>query len=96
MLDVGLLYFVTVGVLLLVALGLGLRVLRGIVQEARTRRRQRRAGEAERYTEDEEYGRNSPDVAEEDDGTPSQSTCRKCGTENDPGFRYCRRCTTPL
>lgn len=96
MLDVGLLYFVIVGVLLLVALGLGLRVLGGIVQEARTRRRKRRAGEVERYTEDEEYGRNSLAADEEDDGTPSRSTCRKCGAENDPGFRYCRRCTTPL
>ncbi|WP_435075136.1 DUF7577 domain-containing protein [Halorubrum sp. HHNYT27] len=57
MVDVGPVYLTISGALLLVALALGLRVLRGIVREGRDRRRRRRAGEIEKYTEDEEYGR---------------------------------------
>lgn len=90
----GQLYAAVVGLLLLVALGVSVPVLKQIVLDGLERQRKRRAGELERYTEDEEYHR-SPgppdDAAERESGT-----CRQCGAENDPDFMYCRRCAAPL
>jgi ribosomal protein L40E len=60
MIDVGPVYLAVTGALLLVALGLGFRVLRGIARDGRDRHRRRRAGEIEKYTEDEEYGQGPP------------------------------------
>ena len=97
MVDLGLLYVAATGALLLVALALGVRVLWGIVGDARERRRKRRSGELEPYTEDEEYGRVPRDSLEhdgDDDGAPA--TCPHCGADNDAAFDYCRRCASPL
>ncbi|MFO8116484.1 MAG: zinc ribbon domain-containing protein [Halorubrum sp.] len=107
MIDVGPIYLAIAGALLLFALALGFRVLRDIVREGRDRRRRRRAGELEKYTEDQEYGgrppvgsgadrgeANDPDAP--DDRTDPGTTCPKCGAANEPGFNYCRRCTAPL
>ncbi|EMA60674.1 zinc ribbon domain-containing protein [Halorubrum lipolyticum] len=91
MIDLGAIYLAVTGALLLVALGAGLRVLRGIVREGRDLRRRRRAGEVEKYTEDEEYGPGSAD-----DSSHSTATCPQCGAANESGFDYCRRCAAPL
>lgn len=56
MVDVGTLYLAVSGALLLVALGVGFRVLRGIAREGRDRQHRRRAGEAEERPEEEERG----------------------------------------
>lgn len=99
MVDPGLLYVAVTGALLLVALGLGVRVLWDIVGDAREIRRRRRSGELEPYTEDEEYDRVTRDPAESggdraDGGT--STTCPQCGAANDAAFDYCRRCASPL
>ncbi|WP_394338193.1 zinc ribbon domain-containing protein [Halorubrum sp. Ib24] len=102
--DLGPVYLAVVGTLLLVALGLGFRVLRGIVREGRDRRARRRAGEMEKYTEDEEYGRRPSAGSEGDraedggrgDSNGPAATCPSCGAANESGFSYCRRCTAPL
>jgi|GEM_PF-351758 hypothetical protein len=60
MIDVGPIYLAVAGALLLFALGLGFSVLRDIVREGRDRQRRRRAGEMEKYTEDEGYGGRPP------------------------------------
>ena len=89
------LYAVIVAGLLLFALGVSLRVLRRIVREGVEREREWQTGEMDRYTEDEEYDRvttRALDDAEE----RMRLTCPECGAENDPEFRYCRRCTASL
>ena len=91
MIDLGTVYLAVTGALLLVALGAGLHVLRGIVREGLDLRRRRRTGEVEKYTEDEEYGPGPPD--DSDDPT---ATCPRCGAANEQGFDYCRRCAAPL
>ncbi|WP_144800092.1 zinc ribbon domain-containing protein [Halorubrum depositum] len=106
MIDAGPVYLAVAGALLLVALGLGIRVLRGIVREGRDRRRRRRAGEVEKYTEDEEYGRGPPATSDDreaagPDGYPTDrgdpgATCPQCGAANESEFNYCRRCAAPL
>ena len=104
MIDLGPVYLAVVGTLLLVALGLGLRVLRGIVREGRDRRARRRAGEMEQYTEDDEYGRRPSAGSEGDraeagargDSNGSAATCPSCGAANESGFDYCRRCAASL
>ncbi|WP_128905977.1 zinc ribbon domain-containing protein [Halorubrum amylolyticum] len=98
MVDPGLLYLAVIGMLLLVALGLGVRVLRGIVGDAREIRRKRRSGELEPYAEDEEYDRVPRDPAEGDGerGGTASTTCPQCGADNDAAFDYCRRCASPL
>ena len=68
MIDAGLIYLAITGALLLVALGLGARVLRGIVRDGRDRQHRRRAGEVEEYTEDEEYGQASSTGTDDDTG----------------------------
>lgn len=90
----GQLYAAVVGLLLLVALGVSVPVLKRIVLDGLERRRKRRAGELKRYTEDEEYHRTpgTPDDAAQREG----ETCRQCGAENEPDFTYCRRCAAPL
>jgi hypothetical protein len=99
MVDIGLLYIAVTGALLLVALGVGIRVLRDIFGEARERRRKRRSGELERYTKDEEYDRVHRDPTEsadaDEDGAAS-TPCPHCGADNDAAFDYCRRCASPL
>jgi len=102
MLDVGTLYFAVSAALLLVALGVGLRVLRGIAREGRERRRRRRAGEVQKHAEDEEHGRDAPAASEGDlagsefEPAASVATCPQCGADNESGFDYCRRCAAPL
>jgi hypothetical protein len=91
------LYVVLVMILLLVALGVSISVLRRIVRDGLERRRKRQAGEGERYTEDEEYDRSTRTPGPDDDPAATGGvTCRECGTKNDPVFAYCRRCVTPL
>ncbi|MFC7325719.1 zinc ribbon domain-containing protein [Halorubrum rutilum] len=107
MVDASSIYLAVTGVLLFVALGAGLHVLRGIVREGRDLRRRRRAGEAETYPEDEEYDPGPPAGPEDEYGRttdPSDSgdpdaptaTCPQCGADNESGFDYCRRCAAPL
>ena len=104
MLDLGPVSLAVTGALLLVALALGFRVLRGIVREGRDRQQRRRAGETEKYTEDEEYGPEAPadsggDLGERsarDAQSDSTATCPQCGAANEPGFEFCRRCAAPL
>ncbi|WP_435094931.1 DUF7577 domain-containing protein [Halorubrum sp. N11] len=101
MIDLEPVYLAITGALLLVALGLGLRVLREIVRDGRDRQRRRRAGEIEKYTEDEEFGQGSPADSGDDRGesgvsTASIATCPQCGADNESGFNYCRRCVAPL
>ena len=93
MLDVGTVYLLATGALLLVALGVGIRALVGIFREGRERSRRRRDGEIERYTEDPVYERDPPDP-DADGAAPS--TCPQCGAENAAGFTYCRECAAPL
>ncbi|SDG04008.1 hypothetical protein SAMN04488067_11353 [Halorubrum xinjiangense] len=93
MLDVGTIYLVATGALLLVALGVGVRALVAIFREGRERSRRRREGEIERYTEDPVYDREPPDP-DADETAPS--TCPQCGAENDGEFTFCRECAAPL
>ncbi|ELZ11201.1 zinc ribbon domain-containing protein [Natrinema thermotolerans] len=94
--DPGQLYAVIIGVLLLVALGVSVPVLVGIARDGLERHRKRRAGKLERDTDDEEFDRRPPGAFEADTADRTRVTCRRCGTENDAEFTYCRRCTTPL
>jgi len=87
---------VVIGVLLLVALGASLSVLGRIARQGLERHRKRRAGELERYTEDEEFDRDPGASLEADATGRTRAICRRCGAENDPAFTYCRRCTTPF
>jgi len=107
MIDIGPVYLAVAGALLLVALGLGLRVLRGIVREGRDRQRRRRAGEIEKYMEDEEFGGEpladsgddsgeGRERSESDGSNDPAATCPHCGADNESGFSYCRRCAAPL
>jgi hypothetical protein len=104
MVDAGSIYLAVTGVLLFVALGAGLHVLRGIVREGRDLRRRRRAGEVETHPEDEEYDPGPPAGPEDECGGttgPSDSndptaTCPQCGADNESDFNYCRRCAAPL
>ncbi|QKG92512.1 zinc ribbon domain-containing protein [Halorubrum sp. SS7] len=91
MLDVGTVYLVAAGALLLVALAVGVRALVRIFREGRERRRKRREGELDRYTKDPEYDREPPDPE-----AASRSTCPQCGAENDASFAFCRECAAPL
>ncbi|NHN46728.1 zinc ribbon domain-containing protein [Halostella sp. JP-L12] len=92
----GALYGLALAVAYLVALAASVRVLVGIVRDGRERLRKRRAGELDRYTEDEEYGPAPP----EDDDADSQGLqrvfCRSCGAENGAEFAFCRRCAEQL
>jgi len=98
MVDLGLLYLAVTGALLLVALGVGVRVLRDIVGDAREIRRKRRSGEREPEAEDEEYEEYDrvPRDPDETDGNTTSTTCPQCGADNDAEFDYCRRCASPL
>jgi hypothetical protein len=93
MLDVGTLYLVAAGSLLLVALAVGVRALARIFREGRERSRKRREGDIERYAKDPVYDREPPDPAA--DGS-RQSTCPQCGAENEARFTFCRECAAPL
>ena len=93
MLDVGTVYLVAAGGLLLVALAVGVRALVRIFREGRERRRKRREGELERYTKDPEYDR-EPRDPDADGAAPS--TCPQCGAENEARFTFCRECAAPL
>ena len=93
MLDAGTAYLLVTGALLLVALGVGVRALVGIFREGRERRRKRRAGEIERYTEDPVYERGPPDPTTD---ASAPSICPQCGAENDAEFTFCRECAAPL
>jgi len=107
MIDAGSIYLAVTGVLLFVALGAGLHVLRGIVREGRELRRRRRAEESETYPEDEasdpgppagpedERGRAS-DPSDPDGSNDPTATCPQCGADNEPGFDYCRSCAARL
>ena len=90
------LYVWIVTILLLVAFGVSLPVLKRIFLDGLERHRKWQAGEIDRYTEDEEYDRVAPPAVDENADGTSRSTCRQCGAENDPTFTYCRRCATPL
>ncbi|OLZ41999.1 hypothetical protein A6E15_13875 [Natrinema saccharevitans] len=96
MVSPGQLYAVAIGVLLLVALGVCVPVLVRIVRDGLERHHKRRAGELKRYTDDEEFDRGPSASLETDPAGRTHVTCRHCGTVNDAGFTYCRRCTTPL
>lgn len=93
MLDVGTVYLVATGALLLVALGVGSRVLLAIFREGRERSRKRREGEIERCTDDPVSDRDPPDP---DAVGRTPSTCPQCGAENDPEFTFCGECAAPL
>ncbi len=80
--------------LLLVALGVSIPVLKRIVQDGLERQRKLRAGEIERYTEDEVYDRGQDDAI--DDDVRGCQTCQQCGAKNELGVTYCRRCVVPL
>jgi len=85
MIDPGLLYLAVIGALLLVALGLGVRVLWDIVGDAREIRRRRRSGGLEPYTEDEEHDRVPRDPVEDDgDDGRASATCPQCGAGQRP------------
>lgn len=92
----GQLYAAVVIVLLLFALGVSIPVLRRILRDGLERRRKRKAGELERYTEDEEFDRGPTAALGEDAAGRTCLTCRHCGAENDPTFRYCGHCAEPL
>jgi len=93
MLDAGTVYLVALGALLLAALGVGVRVLVGIVREGRERSRKQREGELERYSPDPVHER-EPSTPDDDRRTPS--TCPQCGAENASEFTFCRECAAPL
>jgi hypothetical protein len=80
----GQLYLLVVTVLLLAALAAAVPVLAGIVREGRQRLRR---------------GQPHPPESDADDshGTPTdERSCPHCGTDNEPGFSYCRHCLEPL
>ncbi|MGQ3328714.1 MULTISPECIES: zinc ribbon domain-containing protein [Halorubrum] len=95
MVDPQSLYVAATGALLLVALGIGVHVLRNIVGDAREIRRRRRSGELERNGEEaaDRASRHSEGVVGDD--APSVR-CPRCGAANDAAFDYCRRCASPL
>jgi hypothetical protein len=101
MVELGTAYLAVTGALLLVALGVGFRVLRGIARDGRDLSRRRRAGEAETNPDDEEYGSDPSPGSEEDRARTAQSgdptvICPRCGVANESGFDYCRRCAAQL
>lgn len=79
------LYVLFITLLLLVALGLAVPVLRGIVIEGIERQR---SGE----------GRHTPDATETPpaDSDRPRAVCSNCETRNDDDFVYCRECGTRL
>lgn len=89
----GQLYGLLLLLALLVGLVVSLRVLVGIAREGRERHRMRRAGELERYTEDEEYGPGPSVPGEQQAGVV---TCPHCGAENGTGFMFCHYCVGRL
>lgn len=93
MLDVGTVYLVAAGALLLAALAVGVRALVDVFREGRERSRKRREGELERYTKDPVYDREPPDS---DGAAETRSTCPQCGADNDVEFTFCRECAAPL
>ncbi|SIS18860.1 zinc ribbon domain-containing protein [Natronorubrum thiooxidans] len=96
MVTPGQLYTAIVIILLLFALGLSIPVLKRILVEGLERRQKWNAGELKRDTDDEASNRDPHSILEEEtDGHP-HLTCRQCGAANDPGFRYCHRCTAKL
>ena len=96
MVTPGEMYTAVVVVLLLFALGVCLPVLKRVVVEGIERRRKWNSGEIERYS-DVEVSTEEPAAALEADlEERTATTCRRCGSENDPGYTYCRRCTAPL
>ncbi|WP_049984096.1 zinc ribbon domain-containing protein [Halorubrum sp. BV1] len=103
MVEGGTVYFAITGVLLLVALALGVRVLKNIYKDGQERRRRRNAGDMEPYTKDESYGSPpsaSPDEGDDESGRSDRGdasiACPQCGAVNDPTFNYCRQCASRL
>ncbi|WP_246998043.1 DUF7577 domain-containing protein [Halosolutus gelatinilyticus] len=96
MVTPGQVYVAIVVLLLFVALGVGIRVLKRIALDGLERRRKWRAEEIERYTEDEEYDRISSETLAKNSDGRTRLLCRRCGAENDPSFSYCRQCVEPL
>ena len=94
MVSFGTVYTALVVVFLLIALGLAVPVLKGIVVDGLERRRKWKTGEMERYTEDEEFDSVPP--AADGDESDARRICSQCGAENDPAFAYCARCAAPL
>lgn len=92
----GTLYGLALAVGLVVALAASVPVLVGIVRDARERRRKRRAGEMERYAEDEEYGPAPPESDGADSRALQRVFCRSCGAENGAEFAFCRHCAEQL
>ncbi|WP_425606678.1 DUF7577 domain-containing protein [Natrinema marinum] len=78
--------------LLLAALGICLPVLGGIFRDGLERQRDRQSEASSRDAADETAVRTSTTSLEEDTAEGSKLTCRQCGAENDPAFRYCRCC----
>ena len=93
---IGALYGLALAVAFLVALAASVPVLVGIVRDARERRRKRRAGEIERYAEDEEYGPAPPENDDADSRALQRVFCRSCGAENGAEFAFCRHCAEQL
>lgn len=91
-----LIYTALITLLLLVAIGVSIPVLKQIVRDGLERHRKRQAGEIERYIEDEEYERTPSTALDEDMEGDTRLTCRHCGATNDLEFAYCRRCAKPL
>ncbi|MEF8915508.1 DUF7577 domain-containing protein [Natronomonas sp.] len=81
----GELYVAIIVLLLLVALGAAIPVLKGIVIDGIERQR----GDA---TSESAVTEDSPPV--DPDGT--SAVCPNCGTTNDPDFTYCRECGSRL
>ncbi|WP_336135028.1 DUF7577 domain-containing protein [Natronomonas amylolytica] len=79
----GELYVAITALLLLIALGAAIPVLKGIVLDGIERRRTRETTETE--PADDSTGNSGPHVV-----------CSACGTPNDPNFSYCRACGTRL
>lgn len=93
----GTVYALVLTVALLVALAASVPVLLGIFRDARERRRKRRAGELDRYAEDEEYGPGpSEGVDAPDPLAVGRVFCRSCDAQNEAEFTYCRRCGAQL
>lgn len=88
MISPGDLYVAVITLLLLVALGAAVPVLKGIVLDGIERQRAGEATEAsESESESEDGDGSSPTASDE-----PYAICSNCETPNDRAFSYCREC----
>lgn len=93
MISPGGVYVAVITVLLLVALGAAIPVLKGIVIDGIERHR---SGEATRRADSDDPSPGRDDGARATTADGPHTVCSNCETPNAPDFTYCRACGTRL